>query len=94
MVVVAPEAQLPAYSNQQSIGSSPGEVHLQFAHLVPAMNAGEQNVWLVRARVLMAPAAFKEFVKVCTEHLAKFETDHGPISMGPVQVLFDAGKSS
>lgn len=91
MKVVIPEAvMLPLYSNAQGISYGPAGFTLDFAQSVPGVP--EETV-VVKARIVMVPPlGFKEFVKQCNEHLAKFEAEYGLIANNtkPTNVVFDA----
>lgn len=91
-----PASRVPAFTNIQSIEHNPMEFFVAFGQLVPGIGHNDEPFITVPVRVVMTPISFKDFVRACSENLAKYEASHGVI-VSPSQqatVVFDAGKAS
>jgi hypothetical protein len=66
----------PIYANLVRLTHSPTEVVLDFARLLPGGSPPR-----VYSRILMTPLSAKLFYKALGEHLAKYETSYGEITI-------------
>jgi hypothetical protein len=83
------QVQLPAdlqpiYSNLALITNSPSEIVIDFAQIMPQVAQAR-----VRARVIMTPLNAKLVLRALTDHLARFETQFGQITIPESTSLAD-----
>lgn len=72
-------ADLPAtYANFAIITHSPWEVFLDFAQILPNLPKAR-----VRARLVLTPTNAKMLLVALQENLARYETEHGEITLPP-----------
>jgi hypothetical protein len=75
----------PIYSNFAMITHSPSEIVVDFAQVMPQVPQAK-----VQARVIMTPRNAKLLLRAMSEHLNRFETQHGEIdTSGPGPSLAD-----
>jgi len=74
----------PTYSNLALITNSPSEIVIDFAQIMPQVAQAR-----VRARVVMTPLNAKLVLRALTDHLARFETQFGQITIPESTTLAD-----
>ena len=75
----------PIYSNFAMITHSPSEIVVDFAQVMPQVPHAK-----VQARVIMTPRNAKLLLRAMSEHLGRFEAQHGEIDItGPGPSLAD-----
>lgn len=75
----------PIYSNFAMITHSPSEIVLDFAQVMPQVPQAK-----VQARVIMTPRNAKLLLRAMSDHLSRYEAQHGEIdTSGPGPSLAD-----
>jgi hypothetical protein len=74
----------PIYSNLALITNSPSEIVIDFAQIMPQVAQAR-----VRARVILTPLNAKLVLRALTDHLARFETQFGQITVPESTSLAD-----
>lgn len=74
----------PTYSNFALITNSPSEIVIDLAQIMPQIPDAR-----VQARIIMTPLNAKLFSRALSEHLARFEAQHGEIVVPDSSSLAD-----